>query len=107
MHVSTSRKGDSVKALLERLPGLALTRIADQAGRQHHWRAWLEAHLPPQAFSHVSGVVERAGTLVVLTESAGWSARVRFAVAEVETALKEAHPAIREVVVKVMPKSGK
>jgi hypothetical protein len=107
MHVRTSRKGDSVKALLEGLPGLTLRRISTQADRQLKWRAWLESHLPPAAFSHVSGVVERCGTLVVMTDSAAWSARIRYYVADLEELLKKEYPQVREVVVKVLPGRGK
>ena len=107
MHVSTSRKGDSVKALLEGLAGLAVTRISDQVARQRQWRSWLESRLPAPAFSHVSGLIERADTLVVLTESAGWSARIRYAVAEIEGELRREHPRIRQVLVKVMPRAAK
>jgi hypothetical protein len=42
--------------------------------------------------------------LVIFTESAAWSARVRFAVAEIEVELKRAHPAIAAVAVRVLPK---
>lgn len=107
MHVRTSRKGDSVKALLEGLPGLTLRRISTQADRQLKWRAWLESHLPDTAFSHVSGVVERSGTLVVMTDSAAWSARIRYCVADLEELLKKENPEVKEVVVKVLPERGK
>jgi len=61
-------------------------------------------HLPREAAAHVSGVVERHDTLVIFTASAAWSARVRFAVAEIEGQLKRAHPGIAEVAVRVLPK---
>jgi hypothetical protein len=38
MHVSNSRKGASVKTLLERLPGLTIARISDQSAVQDRWR---------------------------------------------------------------------
>jgi hypothetical protein len=41
--------------------------------------------------------------LVIFTASAAWSARVRFAVAEIEEALKRAHPRIAHVAVRVLP----
>jgi hypothetical protein len=47
--------------------------------------------------------VERGDTLVIFTRSAGWSARVRFAVAEIEAQLKSAHPGIARVEVRVLP----
>ena len=61
-------------------------------------------HLPREVAKHVSGVVERHATLVIFTASAAWSARVRFAVAEIEGQLKCAHPRIADVAVRVLPK---
>jgi len=61
-------------------------------------------HLPREAAKHVSAVVERHDTLVIFTSSAAWSARVRFAVAEIEGQLKRAHPGITAVAVRVLPK---
>jgi len=87
------RSADSVKDLLAGA-NPALTRLSEQTARQALWRAWLTTHLPPAARVHVSGIVERHDTLVIFTASAAWSARVRFAVAEIEEALKRAHPRI-------------
>jgi hypothetical protein len=96
-------KSDSVKDLLQRAHP-ALARLSDQAARQELWRRWLAIHLPAQAAAQVSSVVERHDTLVIFTASAAWSARVRFAVAEIEVELKRAHPAIATVAVRVLPK---
>jgi hypothetical protein len=96
------RSDDSVKVLLAGKDP-ALQRLAAQIERQALWRAWLDAHLPEAARAHVSGIVERRDTLVIFTASAAWSARVRFAVAEIEAALKRAHPAIAAVEVRVLP----
>ena len=96
------RSGDSVKDLLAGAHP-ALQRLKEQAARQALWGAWLDAHLPAEARAHVSGIVERRDTLVIFTASAAWSARVRFAVAEIEAALKRAHPGITEVEVRVLP----
>jgi hypothetical protein len=96
------RSGDSVKDLLAGTQP-ALQRLSEQAARQALWRAWLDAHLPQEARAHVSGIVERRDTLVIFTASAAWSARVRFAVAEIEDTLKRAHPAILKVEVRVLP----
>jgi hypothetical protein len=96
-------RSDSVKDLLARAHP-ALARLSEQAARQELWRRWLAMHLPREAVEHVSGVVERDDTLVIFTSSAAWSARVRFAVAEIEEQLKRAHPAIADVAVRVLPK---
>ena len=95
---------DSVKALLARVSP-ALTRVTDQAGRQAAWRAWLAAHLPEDLATRVSGIVEREGTLVLFAESAAWSARLRYAMQEIEAPLRAAHPGIGEVKVRVLPRA--
>ena len=96
------RSADSVKDLLTgNIP--ALQRLSQQSARQELWRAWLHEHLPEEARTHVSGIVERHDTLVIFTRSAAWCARVRFAVAEIEEALKRAHPKIARVEVRVLP----
>ena len=96
------RSGDSVKDLLAG-NNPALLRLREQEARQALWRAWLDVHLSAPARAHVSGIVERHDTLVIFTASAAWSARVRFAVAAIETALKREHPAITAVEVRVLP----
>jgi hypothetical protein len=96
------RSGDSVKDLLAGADA-ALQRLAEQAARQAHWAAWLDAHLPAKMRAHVCGIVERRDTLVLFAPSAAWSAHVRFALAEIEAELKRAHPQIAKVAVRVLP----
>jgi len=72
---------------------------------QREWQKWLASELPAEAVAHLSGVVERGDTLVVFTESAAWSARVRYAVAEIEALIKKECVGIQKVVVRVMPRS--
>jgi hypothetical protein len=94
---------DSVKDLLARAPP-AIARLSQQAARHELWNRWLALHLPREVAAHVSGVVERHDTLVIFTASAAWSARVRFAVAEIEEELRAAHPDITAIAVRVLPK---
>jgi hypothetical protein len=42
---------------------------------------------------------------VLFADSAAWSARLRYAVQEIEGALRERHPAIAEIKVRVLPRS--
>ena len=95
----------SVKELLGRhRPQLA--RLTEQAVRQERWRAWLTEVLPAELLGRVSGVNERDdATLVVFAESAAWAARLRYALAEIEPALRSAHPGIGGVEVRVLPRS--
>jgi hypothetical protein len=99
------RNPDSVKDVLAR-PTPTLTRVSNQTTRQNHWKTWLAAHLPADLTTRLSGVVEREGTLVIFAESAAWSARLRYAVLELEPEIKAAGSGIQQVSVRVLPKAG-
>ncbi len=94
---------DSVKDVLAR-GNPTLTRVADQVGLQRWWREWLTEHLPGELIPRLSGVVERGATLVIFTESAAWSARLRYVIQDLQAQIKEARPTIQQVSVRVMPK---
>ena len=98
------RGAHSVKDMLARRSPL-LTRVTDQAVRQAQFRDWLNAHLPEDVSAKISGIVERESTLVLFAESAAWSARLRYAVLDIETRLREEHPAITAIKVRVLPRS--
>ena len=82
-----------------------MTRLTDQAARQAFWRSWLEAHLPADFVRRLSGVVERDGTLVIFAESAAWSARLRYAIQELEPQIRASAAGITQVTVRVLPRS--
>jgi hypothetical protein len=93
----------SVKELLaRRAPGL--TRLTAQAARQNFWSCWLSEHLPPEMRLRISGISENDGTLVVFAETAAWSARLRYALVELEHAIRAADPALIAVRVRVLPR---
>ena len=106
--MSTSRNPvrapESVKALLSRISRNVATPVAEQRQAQQGWREWLKNRLPAHIETHVTGVVEREGTLTVFAESAAWSARVRLEMAELETQIRERSADIGKLVVKVMPR---
>jgi hypothetical protein len=102
--VGIRHKSDSVKALLGRASHSPLARIQEQANAHERVRKWLETQLPPALVPRLSGVVERGETLVIFAESAVWSARVRYAVAEIEPALRLAFPQLSVVNVRVKPR---
>ena len=104
--VRTRHKADSVKALLGSASHSPFKRLSEQAQRHARLRKWLEMQLPQDLVARLSGVVERQDTLVVFTESAVWSARVKYAVAEIEPILRREFPNISVVSVRVMPRSG-
>jgi hypothetical protein len=99
-----SHRPDSVKELLATVTP-ALTRVADQGVRQQFWCRFLAERLPPGLALRLSGVVERQGTLVVFAESAAWSARLRYAMQELEAAIRSSRPTIQQVQVRVLPRA--
>ena len=100
-----SNQTDSVKEILSKLtPGL--TRVTDQAHRQDFWRRWLDTYLPVEMKGKLTGVVERDGTLVIFAESPAWSARLRYAVQEIESQILAAKPGITAVNVRDLPRGA-
>lgn len=102
---SRSQPAHSVKDLLARSVPI-LSQAADQSARQAFWRGWLAAHLPAGLVSRLSGAVERGGDLTVFAESAGWAARLRYALLELDAKLRSAAPHINDVRVRVLPHRG-
>ncbi len=90
--------------LLSRTSHSALGRVAQQRQAQADWRTWLGSKLPADLDARVTGVVERAENLVIFAESAAWSARLRYALVELDAQIRAAGPAIRNVTVRVMPR---
>src|ERR1700747_2098721 len=93
----------SVKDLLAR-PFPIMKRVTDQAARQSFWNGWLSGHIPQEIRARISGVVERDGTLVIFAESAAWSARLRYAILELENQILTAKSGITAVSVRVLPR---
>jgi len=56
--------------------------------------------------THVSGILERQGGLIVYADSAAWGTRLRYAIAECEAALRAGHPQLTAITVRVMPRRG-
>ena len=79
-------------------------RVTTQAARANFWSEWLSKRLPAETAARVSGVVERDDTLVIFAESAAWSARLRFAVQELEREILTAAGGVTGVVVRVRPR---
>jgi len=64
-----------------------LTRVTAQASRQNFWNCWLSTHLP------------------IFAETAAWSARLRYAILELEREIRAAAPALTDIEVRVLPRS--
>ena len=99
-----SSRVHSVKDLLARRAP-SLMRVTAQSARQDFWSCWLSDHLPAELRARVSGITERTGNLVIFAESAAWSARLRYAVLELEHEIRAADPAVTAVKVRVLPRS--
>ena len=94
----------SVKELLGRsAPGL--TQVTDQAAREGFWSDWLCRHLPTETGAQIRGVLERDGTLVIFAASAGWCARLRYALQELDPQIREAAPQLTAIAVRVQPRA--
>jgi len=71
---------------------------------QQDWLAWLQAALPEELRSCLRGVIPRGTELVVLTDSAAWSARVRYALGALEGEMRaRAGGVVTRVTVRVAP----
>jgi hypothetical protein len=101
---SGSHSPHSVKDLLARSVPV-LSQAADRSARQAFWRPWLQTHLAPELAPRISGITERDGTLVVFADSPTWSARLRYALQELRGLIREARPEIKEITVRVMPRT--
>jgi hypothetical protein len=98
------RAPQSVNTLLNRLSQSPLARVANQRQAQEDWRNWLKNRLSAALDTHITGAVERDSTLTVFADSAAWSARLRFALAEIEAQIYERSAEIQKIVVRVMPR---
>ena len=79
-------------------------RVTAQAGRASFWGTWLSSRLPAELGARVTGVVEREGILVIFAESAAWSARLRFALQDLEPQILAATTVVKAVLVRVRPR---
>jgi Dna[CI] antecedent, DciA len=100
----TAHPVHSVKDLLGRA-GFTLARVSDQASRQQFWDQWLKSRLGVELHARISGISEQEGKLTVFAESAAWSARLRFAVAEIDTQIRAAATQVTQVSVRVLPRA--
>lgn len=73
-----------------------------QADRQD-WLARVSELLPEELRGSLVSVVQRPGQLTILTSSAAWSSRVRYALAALELQLRAERPDIVKVLVRVSP----
>jgi Dna[CI] antecedent, DciA len=95
----------NVKDLLAKA-GITSKGIAQFADQQSRWSAKLAAALDPALFEKITGTGFDAGTLTVYVESAAWSARLRYALAECLPLLQEAEATLTTVSVRLRPRAA-
>jgi len=95
----------SVKELLARRMPL-LKRVTAQAARERFWQEWLNGHIPEPLQARVCAIVERGGTLTIFAESPVWSARLRYAIVELESEIRATEPTLTAVKVRVLPRAA-
>ena len=97
-----AKKPSSINELLSGL-GVLQQGIRRQTGREAFWRDFLTARLEADLLAQVTQIVEREGALTVYAQSAAWSARLRFAMAELWGEAQAASPGLTRCSVKVQP----
>ena len=71
---------------------------------QQDWLTWLKGQLPEELRSCLRAVIPKGAELVVLTDSAAWSTRVRYALGALDGPIRaRAGGAISRVTVRVAP----
>jgi hypothetical protein len=95
----------NVKDLLAK-SGITSKGIAQFADQQSRWASNLAATLDPALLERITGTGFEAGTLTVYVESAAWSARLRYALAECLPRLKDADATLTSVSVRLRPRAA-
>jgi hypothetical protein len=96
---------DSVKDLLQRSTPV-LAGLQREALRQRDWLQWVQRELPEELASHVTGVTEQAGELILLAESAAWGVRLRYATPQLLAAVSGQAVNIVGVRVRIVPRGA-
>jgi hypothetical protein len=96
------RKPINVKDLIQKTP-LLKKEAAHFFDIEQEWRTFLGAHLPAGLAEHIAGIGCHPPELVVYAGSSAWSARLRYALTELEDAIRQRNPALQKVVVRVRP----
>jgi hypothetical protein len=80
-----------------------LQDLERKLGTQRQWLDWLAEALPAELRGQIVYAVQRGSELAVLTPSAAWCARVRFALVELEDRIRARAPDIVKITVRVAP----
>jgi hypothetical protein len=80
-----------------------MTRVTNQAARAQFWHTWLCRNLPTELGARIASAAEHEGTLVICAASPAWSARLRYALHELEPQIRAAAPGLTSICVRVRP----
>jgi hypothetical protein len=80
-----------------------LQGLERELGAQRQWLAWLTEALPAELQGQLVYALHKGPELTVLAASAAWSARLRFALAELEPVIRARAPDIVKITVRVAP----
>ena len=102
------RPGARLRGPAQRLDGIMkkqgwLLGLQREMGAQRQWLEWLSEALPAELRGQLVQARQRGPELTVLAASAAWSARMRFALAELEPQIRARQPDIVKVTVRVAP----
>ena len=84
-----------------RLP--TLVESAPAGAGTSEWQVAVLKALGPDLANKVNRCSLESGRITVVAESSAWAARMRFALAEVDPALRELVPGFRDLTVRVRP----
>ena len=96
---------DSVKDLLQRSTPV-LAGLQREALRQRDWLQWVQRELPEELATHVTGVTEQGGELVIFAESAVWGVRLRYAAPQLLDAMTKQQANVVGVRIRVAPRGA-
>jgi Dna[CI] antecedent, DciA len=79
----------------------AFQQLAARIPEQKSWSDWLRALVPAELAAHIVNVIPKGAELVVLADSAAWSARLRYALAALEPQITARDAAVQRTRVRV------
>jgi hypothetical protein len=81
------------------------TEAVRKAGRADFWRSWMAERLPGDLASKVTAIGEQNGILTIYAASAAWAARLRYAVQDLGSAIRQVDSGLTEIRVRINPRS--
>ena len=99
-----SGPGGSPRSLSDIISAQGLLKtLASAHGVQQDWLTWLQGQLPAELRAAAINVIPKGRELVVMSGSAAWSTRLRYALAALEQRIAQRDPGISKVSVRVSP----